>query len=209
MAFGGTQTQAMPVQAAGAGNPLDNPQAYDSEMMYMFKKINDKAHPQGWGEWLMGKPVSVPPAELRDEKYAAYIVCMEKTFEVWEKKELSSAQTLQKVEFYMGQLKQIGRVDGDRARMLLYHEGIDDQRRMDLEREYQDLRRQCGQAIPQYSKTAAGKTAAGHNKSSGFFNCCASPSHEDAHKTATSTMATGQPMATQSYSPFQTYPPHH
>merc|ERR1712032_1316180 len=96
----------------------------------------------------MGKSLE----ELRVERYVSCIMSIDRILSDREAKRLSNPEALTNADYYMAQIMDIGAVDGENARTLLQEKGIDDLRRMDLERGYQDLKKVCGQMVPQYGK---------------------------------------------------------
>eukprot|EP00927_Polykrikos_kofoidii_P072965 TRINITY_DN69050_c0_g1_i1.p1 TRINITY_DN69050_c0_g1~~TRINITY_DN69050_c0_g1_i1.p1 ORF type:complete len:181 (+),score=45.19 TRINITY_DN69050_c0_g1_i1:58-543(+) len=121
------------------------------------KQPSSQPTEQTWWQWMTGQEPVRSPAEIRDERYASYIVALDRLFADFEGEKLSKEKALEAVEEYMVKIRDIGRVDGERARIMLEKKGIDDQRRMDLEREYQDLKRQNGQTVPEFGAKEGSK----------------------------------------------------
>eukprot|EP00928_Gymnodinium_smaydae_P047458 TRINITY_DN3167_c0_g1_i1.p2 TRINITY_DN3167_c0_g1~~TRINITY_DN3167_c0_g1_i1.p2 ORF type:complete len:214 (+),score=56.50 TRINITY_DN3167_c0_g1_i1:59-643(+) len=129
---------------------------------------------QSWFDWMMGHEPPKTPMQIRCEKYVSYVVCMEKIFTMWEAQKIGDADAMAQVNQYMSNIQQIGRVDGEQARALLQAKGIDDQRRMDLQAEYADLCKRCGQHVTLHGNQAqANAHAPGQPRSKHFLACCA------------------------------------
>lgn len=100
--------------------------------------------------WLFGGGKPKSASEIRDERYCGYLSSLNKVLTDWSTGTLKNQEALMHADYYMEKIQEVGRVDADRAREMLAAKGIDDQRRMDLQREYQDLKRKCGQKVPQF-----------------------------------------------------------
>mmetsp|Transcript_52565 Transcript_52565/g.146745 ORF Transcript_52565/g.146745 Transcript_52565/m.146745 type:complete len:106 (+) Transcript_52565:1-318(+) len=64
----------------------------------------------------------------------------------WSEKKISDSKALLNADHYMHKVTGLGTVNAERTRFLLMQKGLDDQRRLDLQREYQALRKACGLA---------------------------------------------------------------
>mmetsp|Transcript_23606 Transcript_23606/g.42661 ORF Transcript_23606/g.42661 Transcript_23606/m.42661 type:complete len:116 (+) Transcript_23606:99-446(+) len=91
----------------------------------------------------------------RDEKYVAQMIALDKILTDWTDKRLSNQDALFHADKVMENIVAIGTVDGDHARSVLQSRGIDDQRRLNLQRDYQALKQQMGQRVPQYGDTGS------------------------------------------------------
>eukprot|EP00401_Gymnodinium_catenatum_P069191 CAMPEP_0117526076 /NCGR_PEP_ID=MMETSP0784-20121206/36100_1 /TAXON_ID=39447 /ORGANISM="" /LENGTH=176 /DNA_ID=CAMNT_0005322295 /DNA_START=41 /DNA_END=572 /DNA_ORIENTATION=+ len=136
--------------------PGGNPYATQGGMATAnYATDRDKAKPkQTWFDWLTGKQPPKSPAELRVDRYVMNIVALDRCFASWESQAIDKTAALQQCEYYMKNIMEIGRVDGELARTELVKKGIDDQRRMDLEREYQDLQKANGKQVQNFGVQA-------------------------------------------------------
>lgn len=131
---------------------------------------------QSWVDWLTGKEPPKSAAEIRDENYAAYVVSLDRIFCEWESGKLTKEDALSQTEQTMVAITNIGTVDGERARLILARAGIDDQRRMDLEREYNALRKANSKTEMKFGaeqgehENYTQKRTTGHNGKK--FGCC-------------------------------------
>ncbi|CAE8590637.1 unnamed protein product [Polarella glacialis] len=88
--------------------------------------------------------------EMKDEKYVQQMVSLNKVLDDWHNKTVSNSEALKLADHYMLNIEGIGSVDGENATALMRERGLDDQRRVDLQRLYQDLKKACGQKAPDY-----------------------------------------------------------
>jgi hypothetical protein len=91
-----------------------------------------------------------PKDQLRDERYVSYMMSLDRVLSDWSDRKLNNTEALRNADYYMEKIKSIGKVDSSQTRDLLDQKGLHDHRRMDLQREYQDLKQACGQRVPQY-----------------------------------------------------------
>jgi len=117
--------------------PVDR-RKYDTHILSVARE-------ETWYEYMFGAGPrhAKSPAVIRDERYASYIVSLDKLFRDWETNDLPPHDVLQIADAYLQMIRETREVDSERARMLLARNGLDDHRRLDLQRLYQDLRRQC------------------------------------------------------------------
>mmetsp|Transcript_118813 Transcript_118813/g.332730 ORF Transcript_118813/g.332730 Transcript_118813/m.332730 type:complete len:151 (+) Transcript_118813:73-525(+) len=92
-------------------------------------------------------------AELRDERYCRYLVRLGKVLDDWKAEVLKKNEALAHADFFMEKIQEVGRVDAERARGMLHRRGIDDQKRWQMQKSYQELKRACGQRVPQFDET--------------------------------------------------------
>jgi len=135
--------------AAHAPHYLDPFAQYDTEPPKMASK-----HRQSWYDWMMARPpILVSPAELRDERYVSYIISMHKVLIDFEERRLTDEQALKFLEHYMAKIRgEVGHVDDLRTDAMLNQLGYTYQERADMQREYEDLKKRCGQKVPQFKK---------------------------------------------------------
>jgi len=107
--------------------------------------IESVAKEETWYEYMFGAGPrnAKSPAVIRDERYVSYIVSLHKLFRDWETNDLPPLDVLHIADAYLQMIRETREVDSERARMLLARNGLDAQRRFELQRLYQDLRRQC------------------------------------------------------------------
>mmetsp|Transcript_69387 Transcript_69387/g.176216 ORF Transcript_69387/g.176216 Transcript_69387/m.176216 type:complete len:153 (-) Transcript_69387:84-542(-) len=113
--------------------------------------------------WLVGSKPK-PAAEVRDEKYAGYLISLDKVMADWQRRVLTDQEAMVHGDWYVQKIQGLGRVDSNKCRELLMGRGIDDQRRLDLQSMYQEVKHACGQ------KTGFGKDATITRKAQGA--CC-------------------------------------
>eukprot|EP00405_Crypthecodinium_cohnii_P039552 CAMPEP_0206538268 /NCGR_PEP_ID=MMETSP0325_2-20121206/7768_1 /ASSEMBLY_ACC=CAM_ASM_000347 /TAXON_ID=2866 /ORGANISM="Crypthecodinium cohnii, Strain Seligo" /LENGTH=133 /DNA_ID=CAMNT_0054035687 /DNA_START=451 /DNA_END=849 /DNA_ORIENTATION=- len=89
-------------------------------------------------------------AELRDEKYCGFLIGLDKVLEEWKKGKLRNQEALMHADYYMEKIQEVGRVDASRAKEILASKGVDDKRRLFLQQAYQELKKACGQRVPQF-----------------------------------------------------------
>eukprot|EP00408_Alexandrium_pacificum_P036288 CAMPEP_0171291846 /NCGR_PEP_ID=MMETSP0790-20130122/71857_1 /TAXON_ID=2925 /ORGANISM="Alexandrium catenella, Strain OF101" /LENGTH=153 /DNA_ID=CAMNT_0011761571 /DNA_START=66 /DNA_END=523 /DNA_ORIENTATION=+ len=95
---------------------------------------------QGGMSWLFGgAPKS--EAEIRDERYAGFVISLNKVLTDWRSNNLSASEALTHADHYMENIMAIGKVDGERAQTILQSRGIDDLRRVALQKDFQDLKK--------------------------------------------------------------------
>mmetsp|Transcript_6639 Transcript_6639/g.16534 ORF Transcript_6639/g.16534 Transcript_6639/m.16534 type:complete len:162 (+) Transcript_6639:97-582(+) len=139
---GASASSAPAAQRAAAAAAAAGPEGHDVRYDQVVKETQESTF-----SWLFGgKPKS--QSELRDERYCGYLVSMDKVLSDWQRNELDKTEALRHAEYYMEKIVGLGTVDAERARELLSARGIDDQKRMDLQREFQDLKRACNQHVP-------------------------------------------------------------
>mmetsp|Transcript_16075 Transcript_16075/g.48426 ORF Transcript_16075/g.48426 Transcript_16075/m.48426 type:complete len:137 (+) Transcript_16075:87-497(+) len=100
--------------------------------------------------WLVGGP-PMDQAETRDERYAGFVISLSKVLADWQASRLTSSEALQHADFYMEKIIEIGSVNGESARSILEERGIDDAKRLELQKSFQDLKKACGQSVPQFN----------------------------------------------------------
>mmetsp|Transcript_29195 Transcript_29195/g.82884 ORF Transcript_29195/g.82884 Transcript_29195/m.82884 type:complete len:204 (-) Transcript_29195:137-748(-) len=96
--------------------------------------------------------------EVRDESYCSYIRSMQMVFVDRRRGVLDKQQALRNVEYYLAKVQELGKVDADRVRDMLTKFGIDDTRRLDMQHEYQELRKDCGQRVPVFGEKGMKKS---------------------------------------------------
>merc|ERR1712173_238621 len=87
---------------------------------------------------------------LRDETYCEHINNLNDELLGWKKGSVRTHQALENADYHIGQIQKIGRVDAERARDMLSAKGISDERRLELQVTYQELKRVCGQRVPKF-----------------------------------------------------------
>mmetsp|Transcript_115109 Transcript_115109/g.332545 ORF Transcript_115109/g.332545 Transcript_115109/m.332545 type:complete len:178 (+) Transcript_115109:172-705(+) len=130
----------------GAANPPNEPADHDVAYDILVEETKDSNMP-----WLFhGKTKA--PAEVRDESYCSCIRSMDLVIADKRRGVLSKERALQNFEHYLAKIREIGRVDADRVRDVLLRFGIDDARRLELQHDYQELRRECGRKVPVFGE---------------------------------------------------------
>eukprot|EP00418_Pyrodinium_bahamense_P036796 CAMPEP_0179196840 /NCGR_PEP_ID=MMETSP0796-20121207/97884_1 /TAXON_ID=73915 /ORGANISM="Pyrodinium bahamense, Strain pbaha01" /LENGTH=157 /DNA_ID=CAMNT_0020901257 /DNA_START=18 /DNA_END=490 /DNA_ORIENTATION=- len=109
--------------------------------------------------WLMG-PTEKSPSELRDEQYAGYVLSLSKVIDDYKNQVLPKKEALALADRYMEKIQELGRVDAERARSRLEELGVGDQRRLALQADFQELKKACGQKVPQFDGKKDKKKAA-------------------------------------------------
>eukprot|EP00933_Yihiella_yeosuensis_P082385 TRINITY_DN96242_c0_g1_i1.p1 TRINITY_DN96242_c0_g1~~TRINITY_DN96242_c0_g1_i1.p1 ORF type:complete len:111 (+),score=21.63 TRINITY_DN96242_c0_g1_i1:181-513(+) len=92
------------------------------------------------------------PQDVRDEQYVSQMVTLDKILSSLAEKKTSKTEALAHADHCMENILAIGTVDGENATKLLQQAGLDDARRLSLQQAYQDLKKACGQSVPDYGK---------------------------------------------------------
>lgn len=115
------------------------------------KRYDVKLEESSGGSWFGGQTKTTKShAELQDERYVSYMMSIDLVLHDWEAKKIGNHEALANADFYMKKITGIGKVDAARARFLLLQKGLGDRRRMDLQLEYQELKKACGLKPPEF-----------------------------------------------------------
>mmetsp|Transcript_58342 Transcript_58342/g.169286 ORF Transcript_58342/g.169286 Transcript_58342/m.169286 type:complete len:152 (-) Transcript_58342:168-623(-) len=126
---------------AGAGSPGASGGADDQPPV--------KSGQDSYGSWFSSsKPKSA--SEIRDEKYCTQLVCLSGVLDRWRSGDMKTQEALCHADYHMEKIQEVGRVDAENAREILARKGIDDKKREELQKAYLDLKKACGQRVPQF-----------------------------------------------------------
>mmetsp|Transcript_52242 Transcript_52242/g.122260 ORF Transcript_52242/g.122260 Transcript_52242/m.122260 type:complete len:296 (-) Transcript_52242:34-921(-) len=127
--------------------PLSSYQNYPPQFPYeSTTKSSRNSSWCGWGSSKNGKDDQA--ADFRDMSYADILVQMDNTLAQYRNQQISPQQAMGQCDTCMSQIRSIAVVDGDRATSYLAQRGITDERRMMMERTYEELCRETGRPAP-------------------------------------------------------------
>eukprot|EP00930_Biecheleria_cincta_P057844 TRINITY_DN43717_c0_g1_i1.p2 TRINITY_DN43717_c0_g1~~TRINITY_DN43717_c0_g1_i1.p2 ORF type:complete len:121 (-),score=30.55 TRINITY_DN43717_c0_g1_i1:50-412(-) len=103
--------------------------------------------------------------QLRDEHYVNEMLSLSKVLDEWKMGRSQKGEALLNADSIMSNIMATGTVNGDNCKEMLEEKGLDDDRRVQLQRTYQELKAACGQKVPTYGAEGAGKRKE-------QFGCC-------------------------------------
>lgn len=117
------------------------------------------AETQPWGDWLLGKEPEKTPAELHDERYVGYVMCMDLVLRELQRGDINADEALKRLNYYRDRIIQMDEVDMERARVMLDKEGLTDDVRKQMLAEYQHLRKIGGYEVSPHDLGGVSKPA--------------------------------------------------
>mmetsp|Transcript_61971 Transcript_61971/g.115871 ORF Transcript_61971/g.115871 Transcript_61971/m.115871 type:complete len:134 (-) Transcript_61971:217-618(-) len=89
--------------------------------------------------------------QSKAQKYATQMLAFDRVINNWRNRSIDKREALVHCDHILENIVAIGALDGDMARQVLCDRGLDDQRRVELQTSYQDLKQACGHKVPQYT----------------------------------------------------------
>mmetsp|Transcript_124803 Transcript_124803/g.249216 ORF Transcript_124803/g.249216 Transcript_124803/m.249216 type:complete len:128 (-) Transcript_124803:58-441(-) len=90
--------------------------------------------------------------QLRDEQYVGCLLSVSKILRDWCRRALPHGEAVLHADHYMEKVRMIDVVNAERVCQLLEEHGLGVEQRQELENLYKELKRACGQKVPQYGK---------------------------------------------------------